>query len=99
MARLRLARRPRLGHVEVEARLDGSTLWLTARRFGVGGRHWRLPVRTPAYPVRMPELAHGLQLTAVTFAPGVVQISGRLAQSRIDLPPKLLEDMLAALSR
>ena len=30
IARLRLARRPMLGHIEVDARLDGSTLWLQA---------------------------------------------------------------------
>ncbi|PRC48606.1 hypothetical protein C6A85_78990, partial [Mycobacterium sp. ITM-2017-0098] len=64
VARLRLARRPRLGHVEVDARLDGSTLWLSARRVGVGSRRWRLPARTPEYRVQLPDLAHDLQLTA-----------------------------------
>jgi hypothetical protein len=98
VARLRLAKRPRLGHVEVEARLDGTTLWLTARRIGVGTRRWRLPARTPRYPVQLPEMAHGLQLTAVTFAPGVVQVSGRLPEWRIEVPPKLLEDMITQLS-
>ncbi len=98
VARLRLARRPRLGHVEVEARLDGTTLWLSARQFGVGTRRWRLPGRTPAYPVQLPEMAHGLQLTGVTFAPGVVQVSGRLSELRTELPPKLLEDIITQLS-
>lgn len=99
VARLRLANRPRLGHVEVEARLDGTTLWLTARRLGIGTRGWRLPARTPSYPVRLPEMAHNLQLTAVTFAPGVVQVSGRLPEWRTELPPKLLEDIVVHLGR
>lgn len=99
VARLRLAKRPRLGHVEVEARLDGTTLWLTARRLGVGTRGWRLPARTPSYPVRLPEMAHDLQLTAITFAPGVVQVSGRLPEWRAELPPKLLEDIVVHLGR
>jgi hypothetical protein len=94
VARLRLARRPRLGHVEVAARLDDSRLWLSACRVGVGSRRWRLPARTPAYPVQLPAMAHDLQLTDVTFAPGVVRVSGRLPEVRIDLPPKLLEDII-----
>lgn len=85
VARLGWAGYPRLGHVEVEARIDGSTLWLTARRVGIGSTRWRLPGRTPAYPVSLPEMAHGLQLTAVTFGPGVVQISGRLPEWRTEL--------------
>lgn len=85
VARVRLARRPRLGHLEVEARLDGSTLWLSARRAGLGRWRWRLPARIPAYPVQLPEMAHGLQLTSLTFAPGVVRVSGRLPEWRADL--------------
>lgn len=90
VARLRWARRPRLGHVEVEVRVDGTTLWLAARRLGIGTTRWRLPARTPRYPVRLPEMAHGLQLTAITFTPGVVQVAGRLPEWRTELPPKLL---------
>ena len=60
IARLRLARRPMLGHIEVDARLDGSTLWLRPRGLVVGRSRWTLPARTPAYPVRLPELPHGL---------------------------------------
>ena len=97
VARVRLARQRWLGHVEVQARLDGSTLWLTASHVGVGARTWRLPGRTPSYRVQLPELAQGLQLTAVTFGPGVVQVSGTLDRWHLELPPKLLEDMLAQL--
>lgn len=94
LARLRLARYPRLGYVEVGARVDGSTLWLSARQVFIGSRRWRVPTRTPEYPVRLPDMAYGLQLTDVTFAPGVVQLSGRLPQWRTELPRKLLEDMI-----
>src|SRR3546814_13338833 len=66
-ARLRMARRPRIGHAEVEATLDGSTLWLRPRGVTIGGSRWRLPARTPAYPLRLPEFAHGLQLTGITL--------------------------------
>lgn len=96
VARLRLAKRPRLGHVEVEARVDGSTLWLSARQVGVGTRRrWRLPARTPEYRVQLPELAHGVRLATVGFAPGVVQVSGWLPHWRTELPPKLLEHIIA----
>lgn len=99
VARLRLAKRPRLGHVEVEARLDGTTLWLTARRLSVGTRRWRLPASTPRYPVQLPEMAHDLQLTAISFAPGVVQVSGRMPEWRVGLTPKVLEDIVVQLGR
>ena len=35
VARLRLASRPLLGHLEVDAWLDGSTLWLKPRSLAV----------------------------------------------------------------
>ena len=54
IARLRLARRPMLGHLEVDARLDGSTLWLKPRGLVIRRSRWTLPARTPAYPVRLP---------------------------------------------
>jgi len=98
VARLRMARHPRMGHAEVEARLDGSTLWLTPRGLTIGSSRWRLPPRIPAYPVRLPEFANGLQLTGVTFDPGVVRLSGTLPQWRAELPRKRLEDIITQLS-
>ena len=97
VARVRLARQPWLGHVEVAARVDGATLVLTAGHFGVGARTWRLPSRTPAYRVQLPELAQGLQVTAVTFGSEVVRVSGVLPQWHAELPPKALEDMVGQL--
>jgi hypothetical protein len=98
VARLRLARRPLLGHVEVDARLDGSTLWLQPSGLIVRQSRWKLPARTPAYPVRLPELPNGLVLTAISFAPGVVCLSGTLPEWRMDVPRKRLEDILSQLS-
>lgn len=98
VARLRMARRPRIGHAEVEATLDGSTLWLRPRGVTIGGSRWRLPARTPAYPVRLPEFAHGLALTGITFGPGVVRLTGTLPQWRTELPRKRLEDIVTQLS-
>jgi hypothetical protein len=98
VARLRLARRPLLGHVEVDARLDGSTLWLRPRGLVIRQSRWRLPARTPAYPVHLPELPHGLMLTGIGFAPDVVCLSGTLPEWRLDVPRKRLEDILNQLS-
>jgi hypothetical protein len=98
VARLRLASRPLLGHVEVDARLDGSTLWLKPRGLVIRQSRWRLPARTPAYPVRLPEFPHGLALTGISFAPGVVCLSGALPEWRLALPRKRLEDIINQLS-
>jgi hypothetical protein len=98
IARLRLANRPLLGHVEVDARLDGSTLWLRPRGLTLRKSRWTLPARTPAYPVQLPELPHGLVLTDISFAPGVVRLTGTLAEWRMDIPRKRLEDILNQLS-
>jgi hypothetical protein len=98
IARLRLARRPMLGHLEVDAQLDGSTLWLKPRGLVFRESRWRLPARTPAYPVRLPELPSGLILTSISFAPGVVCLSGMLPEWRMDVPRKRLEDIINQLS-
>lgn len=98
IARLRLARRPTMGHLEVDARLDGSTLWLKPRGLVIRRSRRSLPARTPAYPVRLPELPHGLVLTGISFAPDVVCLSGTLPEWRMDVPRKRLEDIINQLS-
>jgi hypothetical protein len=98
IARLRLARRPMLGHLEVDARLDGSTLWLQPRGLVVRQSRWRLPARTPAYPVHLRKLPHGLVLTGVSFAPGLVCVSGIVPEWRMDVPRRRLEDIINQLS-
>lgn len=98
VARLRLATRPAMGHLEVDARLDGATLWLKPRVLGLRRSRWGLPAFAPAYPVRLPELPHGLQLTGVSFAPGEVRVSGALPEWRMELPRTRLEQILDQLS-
>ena len=98
IARLRLARRPALGHLEVDASLDGSTLWLKPRGLVLRTKRLRLPARTPAYPVHLPELPHGLQLTDICFAPDLLCLSGTLQEWRLAVPRKRLEDVINQLS-
>jgi len=98
VARLRLARRPMLGHLEVDARLDGSTLWLKPRGLVIRKSRWTLPARTPAYPVRLPELPHGLTLTGISFAPDLVCLSGTVAEWQMDVPRQRLESIISQLS-
>lgn len=97
VARLRLANRPGAGHVEIATRLEESTLWLrplaVARR-----RRWTLPARTPSYPVRLPPLPHGLELTAVEFDSHVVRLTGVMPEWRVEIPRSRLEDAIGQLS-
>ncbi|MCV7222255.1 hypothetical protein [Mycolicibacterium elephantis] len=97
VARLRLARRPSGGHLEVDARLDCSTVWLKPRNLVVGRSRVGLPARTPRYPLHLPELPNGLRLTGIAFAPDVVRLSGILPEWRMDVPPRRLEDIIGAL--
>jgi hypothetical protein len=97
IARLHFAKRRGSGHVEVDARLDGSTLWVTPRAV-VRRRRWNLPARTPSYRVRVPELPHGLQLTSIDFAPGIVRLTGTLPEWRVDMARTRLEDIVGQLS-
>ncbi len=98
IARLRLARRPGLGHLEVDAKLDGSTLWLRPRSLVLRRKRMRLPGRTPRYRVRLPELPHGLELTDISLAPDMLCLSGTLPEWRIEVPRRRLEDVINQLS-
>ncbi|MCG5433161.1 hypothetical protein LV457_12830 [Mycobacterium sp. MYCO198283] len=86
VARLRWARRPAWGGVEVDAELDGPMLCLRARGVTVGRRRLPLPPRAPAYRVPLPELPHGLRLTGVGFSPGLLELTGVLPRWRATLP-------------
>lgn len=98
VARLRWARRPQAGSVEVDARLDGSTLWLRPRVLMLGRRRWPLPARVPAYPIQLPELPHGLRLTGVSFGPASLRLTGTLPEWRMDMPLAGLEDIFSQLN-
>ena len=97
VARLRLANHRGAGHLEIETRLEESTLWLkplaVTRR-----RRWVLPARTPAYPVRLPPLPHDLELTAVEFDAHVVRLTGVLPEWRTEVSRTHLEDVISQLS-
>lgn len=97
IARLRLARRPGLGNLEVDIRLDDSTLTLKPRALVLRRRRWTLPARTPAYRVQLPELPHGLELTGVSFQPGMLHLTGSLPQWRMEMPRNRLDDILTQL--
>jgi hypothetical protein len=86
VARLRWARRPGAGHIEIDARLDGSTLCLQPRAVTMRRARWALPGRTPAYRVALPELPHGLRLTGVELAPGALRLTATLPQWEFDVP-------------
>jgi hypothetical protein len=86
IARLQWARRPAMGSLEVDARLDGSTLWLKPSGLMLRRTRWALPKRVPAYPVRLPDLPHGLALTGVSFGPSLLSLSGTVPQWRLDVP-------------
>jgi hypothetical protein len=49
-------------------------------------RRWKLPGRTPAHPVPLPDLPHGLLITGVTLGADSLQISAMLPEWRMDLP-------------
>lgn len=97
VARLRWANRPAAGHVEVAVRLDGSTLWLKPLAI-TRRRRWSLPSRTPAYPVRLPPLPHGVTLTGVELLADVVRLSGTVPEWRIEVPRARLDDVITQLS-
>ncbi|WP_454789743.1 hypothetical protein [Mycolicibacterium lutetiense] len=98
VARLHMTCRPRLGHLEVDADIEGSTLSLTPRALSLRRRRWMLPTRIPAYRVHLPPLPLGLELTGVHLGPEVVEVSGRLPEWRIEVPLGRLEDVINQLS-
>jgi hypothetical protein len=88
-AQLRWARRPGWGSLEVDVDVVGTTLWVRPRALLTGQtrqRRWKLPGRTPAHPVPLPDLPHGLLITGVTLGADSLQISAMLPEWRMDLP-------------
>lgn len=98
VGRLRWARSPTLGNIEVDAQVDGSMLWLQPRGVAWRGRRWPLSKRVPAYPVQLPEFPHGLELTDVSLGPELLQLSGTLPEWRMDVPQAGLETIITQLS-
>lgn len=98
-ARLRWARQPGWGGLDVDAEVIGTTLWLRPRAVVTGQRRWKLPVRTPAYQVPLPELPHGLMITSVELDSDSLRLAGLLPEWRMELPLRHLEDLITRLSQ
>lgn len=78
-ARLRWARRPDWGGLEVDVDVAGTTsqttLWLRPRTVITGQRRWTLPARTPAYRVPLPELLWRTELPLRYLESVITQLS------------------------
>lgn len=98
VATVQLSARPRLGHIEVDAQTDGATLAVWARAVVVGRARIRLPRRTPAYRLPLPEMPGKLELTSVDFGPGSVQLTGRLPEWQLSMPPSRVDEVMRQLS-
>lgn len=96
-ARLRWARRPRLGQLEVEVRVVGEALWLKPRAVVFGRRRLGLPARMPIYPIGLPVIPKGVVLTKVTLQSGSVLLYGLLPEWHTDMPLGRLEDIVSQL--
>jgi hypothetical protein len=101
-AQLHWARRPGWGSLEVDVEVVGTTLWVRPRALVTGltrQRRWTLPRRTPAHPLPLPGLPHGLLVTGVTLGVDSLQVSALLPEWRMDLPLRHLEDVISQLSQ
>ena len=101
-AQLHWVRRPGWGSLEVDVNVVGTTLWVRPRALLTGltrQRRWKLPKRTPAHPVPMPELPHGLLVSGVSLGVDSLEISGLLPEWRMELPLRHLEDVISQLSQ
>lgn len=99
VAQIQWTRRPDLGHVEVDASVDGSTLLVKPRVLIVRGVRRKLPARTPAYRVKLPKLPRELELTGISFSPSTVHLTGRVPEWRVDVPRGRLEDLMNQLNQ
>lgn len=98
-ARLRWARRPGWGGVDVDVDVMGTTLWLRPRAVVTGQRRWSLPLRTPGYQVPLPELPHGMLLTGAHLELDSLHLSALLPEWRMELPLRHLEEVISQLSQ
>lgn len=95
-ARLRWARRPHWGALEVGVSVAGSTLWFKPQALLIRRRRWALPGWIPSYPVRLPALPRGLTVTGAGIDVETLRWSGLLPQWRIELPQ--VDDLLRYVS-
>jgi len=98
VATLQLTSRPALGHVEVDAYTDGSSLRISPRALVLWRTRLSLPKRTPAYRIPLPSLPGRLELTSVDFGPNSVHLAGRLPEWQLELPRNRLDEVMQQLS-
>jgi hypothetical protein len=95
VARLRFARRPAWGSLEVDAQLDRAEgdvgLRLTPRALSIGRRRWDLPAWTPGRRVALPLLPPELSLTGVQFEPCQVRLHAALPLWSMAVPWRFME--------
>ena len=96
-ARLRWARRPGWGGVDVDAGVIGTTLWVQPRAVVAGQRSWKLPQRTPTYQVPLPDLPNGLLVTGAEMSDDALQVTGLLPEWRSALPVHALQSVISQL--
>jgi hypothetical protein len=96
VGRLRWARFSRLGWLEVDAAITGTTLHVVPRRLVVFGRQWSLPRWVPRYAFAMPTLA-GMFLTGIAIRPGSILLSATLPEWTLDIPRPKWDDVVGQL--
>jgi hypothetical protein len=99
VAQIRWAKRPDIGHLEVEAAIDGSTLLVKPRMVALRGTRWRLPNRLPAYRIQLPQLPRELAPRSVGFSPRALQLTGRVPEWRVEVPRGRIEDAISQLNQ
>ncbi|QUR66633.1 LmeA family phospholipid-binding protein [Mycobacterium spongiae] len=102
-ARLRWARRPGWGALEVDVdvmeKTSGTALWLQPRAVILGQRRRTLPAWAPAFQVPLPGVPHGLLITGASLSSDSLQLSALLPERRTELPLRYLEDLITRLSQ
>ncbi|BCI78915.1 hypothetical protein MTY66_05400 [Mycolicibacterium sp. TY66] len=99
VAQIRWARTPDLGHLEVDATIDGSTLLVKPRMVALRRARWHLPNRLPAYRIQLPKLPRELTPTSVDFSPETLRLTGRMPQWRVEVPHRRIEEAIDQLNQ
>jgi len=99
VAQIRWARRPDIGYLEVDATIDGSTLFVKPRMVSLRRARWHLPNRLPAYRIQLPKLQRELAPTSISFSPETLQLTGRMPEWRVAVPRRRIEEAVNQLNQ
>ncbi len=99
VAQIRWARMPDIGHLEVDATIDGSMLLIKPKMVALRKARWHLPNRLPAYRIQLPKLPRELTPTSVSFSPETLQLTGRMPQWRVEVPRRRIEEAISQLNQ